>query len=102
MKFLSFICVVVVLALNFVPCADVNGTEECQTIVTTAGHQDAPAHTDDCTPFCHCSCCASTVVVKLASSLAIPFKTSTSAYIPHFEGESLDINLPIFQPPKVI
>jgi hypothetical protein len=102
MRFFSFICIMVVLVLNFVPCADAHETEELQTTVTTAVQQDSPAHTDDCTPFCHCSCCASTVVVKLAASPAVPFKINNSADIPHFEGNSLDVSLPIFQPPKLI
>ncbi|HMI04897.1 MAG TPA: DUF6660 family protein [Pedobacter sp.] len=102
MKFLSFICVIIVLVLNSVPCADAHETEETQTVISTAGQQELPSHADDCTPFCHCSCCASTVVVKLTASPAVPFKISTSAYIPHFEGNFMDISLPIFQPPKVI
>jgi hypothetical protein len=102
MRFLSFICVLIVLVLNCLPCADAHETEETQTTVSTAGQHNSPAHTDDCTPFCHCSCCASTVVVKLTASPAAPFKISVFAYNPHFEGESMDISLPIFQPPKVI
>jgi len=103
MRFLSFLCVLIVLVLNFVPCADAHETEETQTAVAApSGQQESPSHADDCTPFCHCSCCASTVVVKLTASPAVPFKISTSAYVPHFEGNSMDVSLPIFQPPKVI
>jgi hypothetical protein len=101
MRFLSFICVIIVLVLNFVPCADAHETDEPRTVITSAGQQNSPSHADDCTPFCHCSCCASTVVVKLTATPAVPFKVNISADIPHFEGSSLDVSLPIFQPPKV-
>jgi uncharacterized protein DUF6660 len=102
MRFLSFLCLLIVLVLNFVPCADAHEMEETQSVVTASGQQELPSHTDDCTPFCHCSCCASTVVVKLTASPAVPFKISTSAHIPHFEGNSMEVSLSIFQPPKVM
>jgi len=103
MRFLSFLCVMMVLVLNFVPCADAHETEEAQTVTAAShGQQESSSHSDDCTPFCHCSCCASTVVVKLTASPAVPFKISNSTYIPHFEGNSMDVSLPIFQPPKLI
>jgi hypothetical protein len=102
MKILSLICIIVVLALNCVPCADAYESEVVQTVVTVGGHQDAPVHTDECTPFCHCSCCASTVVVRLIASPAVPFKINNFSYVPHFAGASLDVDLPIFQPPKLV
>ena len=101
MRIISFLCVMVVLVLNFVPCADVHAEEGNESItIHTPAHQDAPAHTDACTPFCHCSCCASTVVVKLTGAPPVPYKISNAEYLSHFEGRSSDISLPIFQPPK--
>jgi len=103
MKILSFICIVVVLVLNFVPCADAYDQEEIlQTVSIAAGHQDVPVHADECTPFCHCSCCASTVVVKLIVSPTVPFKINNFSYIPYSGAESLEVSLPIFQPPKLV
>jgi len=102
MRIIALLCVMMVLVLNFVPCADVHAEEGNGPLALgTSVHQDAPSHTDACTPFCHCSCCASTVVVKLTAAPPVPYKISNADYISHFEGRSSDISLPIFQPPKI-
>ena len=101
MRVFSMICVMVVLVLNFVPCADLHEDSKAETSFAIADHHNDTSTADNCTPFCHCSCCASTVVVKIFATPSVPFNITFPSYILHFEGDAKDVSLPIFQPPKI-
>jgi len=97
---------IIVLGLNLVPCADAHDHADAPVTASlssgdhTKGHE-LPAQ-DACTPFCHCSCCASSVVLKLIVSLNPPFPIPQTSIAVHFEGRSIDVSLSVWQPPKLV
>lgn len=102
MKIFAAFFVIMILALNFVPCADAQETISIQG--AQLQHQSENAHThpftDTCSPFCHCSCCASTSIPPTLQLSSIPFTDYKNTAIPYFTGSYIDVSLPIWQPPK--
>ena len=102
MRLLSLICVIVVLVLNLVPCADMPETAD-QNITTLQQHSDTShdhPFTDTCSPFCHCSCCANSSIVKMMYLNSVPFTEYSKTAIPYIQRSYLDLSLPIWQPPQ--
>lgn len=103
MRILSFICVIMVMALNMVPCADVHEKLNDSFPVTLSDPDhahDVPLN-DACTPFCYCACCASTVVVKIIAAPSIPFPLSQSFMLYPYQENTVNTGLSIWQPPKL-
>lgn len=102
MKSFSLICAILVLVLNFVPCADAQETVDrynqvlCQQSKTEHPHPIS----DNCSPFCHCSCCASSSIVQLFYLNITPEIQYKNALIPYFLRDYIAISLPIWQPPQ--
>lgn len=102
MRILSLICMLVVMALNCVPCADVHNDEVAQTSVSSdeGGHHDFPVE-DNCTPFCQCGCCGSHVITVIphyaAEALVIIGKGSLFYTSKHFPN----VGQSIWQPPRI-
>ena len=104
MRLFAFFMALVVLVLSILPCADSafaisHGTAKVE-LSKAAQPQDSPQQ-DDCSPFCHCSCCASYSVVKLYSiQAAVPvFRSETeSDYLP---AGLIEVAIPIWQPPQL-
>lgn len=103
MRIFSYILVMVVLVLNLVPCADAHDTDvENATVYATeqeSSHSSTGA--DDCTPFCHCSCCAASTTLKMCGSLKSPFHSFTTAELHYIEDSYPSISHTIWQPPKL-
>ena len=104
MRIFSFIFMIIVLALNLVPCDDAHGNSEESTLVYTADHGDAKDHSgaDFCTPFCHCSCCAASALVKLYTPIKAPFNSFKIPALYYQENNLPNVSHSIWQPPKVI
>ena len=102
MKPLSLICAMIVLVLNFVPCADAQETADQYT--TFSYQQSATDHThplgDQCSPFCHCSCCAASSIAPLHLLITLPLQNYSTTAIPYFTKRYVSISLPIWQPPQ--
>ena len=87
------------------PCADAglvfnNGKSKSEITKTTdqKDHDDA----DACSPFCHCSCCAGFSINHFIATLTIipPYSSTTrSRFLP---ADSIDVDLPIWQPPQIV
>ena len=104
MRIFSFMLIAVVLALNLVPCDDAHGNCDESTIVYSADDGDANDNSgaDFCTPFCHCSCCAASAIVKLYASIKAPFNSFKTPDLHYREACYTNISHSIWQPPKVI
>ncbi|WP_442590036.1 DUF6660 family protein [Pedobacter sp. AW31-3R] len=102
MKLFSLICVVIVLVLNFVPCADAQETIYQHSSVSAQHPETNHSHglTDNCTPFCHCSCCAASSVAQLFYLTVVPLPEINSTLIPYTPGRDTAVALPIWQPPQ--
>jgi len=103
MRLFAYIFLLIVTVLNFVPCADRHEFVETTAVqlVSTADSHEHSAVEDGCTPFCHCSCCAASVVMKLQSSLAIPFSFQQEINSIRLHVDPIEISLSVWQPPKL-
>lgn len=105
MRILSVICAIIVLALNMVPCADAHEHLVDQDVSISAASTNVEHNIpvdDACTPFCHCTCCASTIVAKISTALQTPFIIKSKVKTDYFEENSIEVSLSVWQPPKLV
>ncbi|TKC08703.1 DUF6660 family protein [Pedobacter frigoris] len=106
MRALAIFCVIVVMVLNMVPCADAHDHADAPIALSFSSSDHAKSHEapleDACTPFCHCSCCASSIVLKLVADLNPPFSIHQTSIAMHFEGRSIAVSHSVWQPPKLV
>lgn len=64
MKFFFFWLSCFMLSLSFLPCGDGKECNEKSEVIISAigNHHDHQHASETCTPFCTCSCCASSVL----------------------------------------
>ena len=106
MKFFTFIMAVLVLTLSVVPCAD-NGNAmyagKAKTEITKPSEQQQDNnHSEACSPFCQCSCCAGFYINHfIASIIIIPLYVGNSScsFLP---ADVNEVALPIWQPPQIV
>jgi len=105
-RIFAYILVIIVLVLNLVPCADTHDHAGAPVAASLSSADHTKGHEipvqDACTPFCHCSCCASSVVLKLIVGLNPPFSIPQTSTAAHFDGRSIDVSLSVWQPPKLV
>lgn len=101
MKLLSLICVIVVMVLNFAPCADAQVKVSTQRTTPHAETEKDHALDDGCSPFCHCNCCSASSIAQLLTLTSIPFKEHKTVYTSYFTGKYVDVSLPVWQPPRL-
>ncbi len=103
MKFFAFIMAFLVLALSVMPCADsyAMDNKEKNEVSKSANQQDEDQQ-DECSPFCHCTCCAGFSVNHCIAAIAtIPIYASNhlSSFLP---SDIIGITSPIWQPPQLV
>lgn len=105
MKLLAFILAFLVLTLSVMPCAD-NGNPEnegkVKTELSKADQRQSDQQQDDCSPFCHCTCCAGFSINHFITSVSIipPYESNElSCFLP---SNVRAIALPIWQPPQLV
>ncbi|WP_317041934.1 DUF6660 family protein [Chitinophaga costaii] len=104
MKILGVILSFLVLILSIVPCSDEMMMHTGQAAQVQVS-QEMPLHhlpfQDDCSPFCHCACCATFVIIAPVTDhgmrAAQPGKVFNSTYL------SLIVAIPrtVWQPPQL-
>jgi hypothetical protein len=100
MRFLAPFLAFIVLSLSLIPCSDKMGVNDAQA--STEAHSDhAGSHTEECTPFCTCSCCSTSIVFSSETIVIakIPLLISQNSFF-YQEGESY-FSHSIWQPPKI-
>ena len=105
MKYWSFIFAILLLGLNFVPCADKG---DCATVnlahVENHDHEEQNQESNHCSPLCVC-CCCNTVTVQyeplhIEDSVWLEFLTIKE---PEFKLPIVTpIYFPIWQPPQLV
>lgn len=105
MKFVALIMAFLVLALSVMPCADagtaLNDSKAKSDITKTTDRQDHN-DADDCSPFCHCSCCAGFSINHFFTSIALiapHINIPTGRFL---QTDAIEIVLPIWQPPQIV
>jgi hypothetical protein len=105
MKFFACIMAFLVLALSCMPCADAGAAikdSKAKTVLTKTTDQQDHEETDECSPFCHCACCAGISInhtVAVISKIPAYFQSHKISFLP---SEVIDIASPIWQPPQLV
>jgi len=101
-NYIARLLVVYILALLFMPCSDNCGTKQHQTSSTYGAAQDHhQEENDQCSPFCFCTCCATSITIVAFPNLNIVLQQTiekSSTLTPTFVSE---VNSSIWQPPKI-
>ncbi|QNK63447.1 hypothetical protein H7F33_02745 [Pedobacter sp. PAMC26386] len=100
MRLLSFIGIVLVLALNLVPCGDAMSVLNRSTQIEKAHHSER--NNDNCSPFCNCACCSTASIIKDVLVIVTPFADHIPVLPAHLSGKFITVDLPIWQPPQLI
>jgi hypothetical protein len=104
MKFFALIMAGVVLALSLFPCTDAVCAARAELIKTEFAKQ-LPAkdneHKEECSPFCHCSCCAGFSINHWLLSISpLPSKNGNNLSV-YITAQLINISIPVWQPPKL-
>src|SRR5688572_28419850 len=105
MKIFAFIMAIMVMLQSFLPCGDdavVMKAGKAQMEVSIDHHQsDDHDHEDNCSPFCHCACCASFSITRTIVSISTPLPDSAISFSSFYNSSIINISLPVWQPPQL-
>ena len=91
-----------VLTLSILPCADENEINEiCKVELSADDHDDSEAP-DDCSPFCHCTCCSGFSLNHYISTLPSITRFVDTRLNNYLSSQTIEVALPIWQPPQLI
>lgn len=104
MKFFAFIMAFLVLALSVMPCADSGGAKDskAKTEITKASQQPSHDDTDECSPFCHCTCCAGFSINHTSTAITAIHSFSNDPKSSFLPSNVIEVALPIWQPPRLV
>lgn len=103
----AFILSVLILSLNCFPCNDQN--DVCCEQKSHSSEKQTPCgdtseSEESCSPFCQCSCCSAFSMVSASLNIentGIEI-AQNRVYTDYFQISTLEIALPIWQPPQLI
>ena len=105
MKLFAFFLAIMVLLQSVTPCNDTAlgwDNAKAKTELLQASHQQESSKSDVCSPFCQCACCAGFSINHfIASVSSIPVRTP-KAQPADLPSETIDIVLPVWQPPQLL
>ncbi|MBO9632618.1 MAG: hypothetical protein J7578_05825 [Chitinophagaceae bacterium] len=100
MRLIGYIVAMLVILLGFVPCADTPGPADHQS--SAIQQSDEHEHGEYCSPFCHCSCCATISITHQVQELIIPMDPFTAPNASPYTAAVLEVSIPIWQPPQLV
>lgn len=101
MKLARYILSLYILMLSCLPCADIETDFGNETTVAQSHEKE---HTDNCSPFCICSCCGNQIAFESQTLVLLPQihffteKNKSDNYTPQFVSNFYGN---IWQPPKI-
>jgi hypothetical protein len=104
MKIFAFIMAFLVLALSIMPCMDDNNEFKGnqKTAISKSNSQQEHSESDDCSPFCNCSCCSTSLIHQVPTLIYFQKpafqEKNYSLHKPWFYS---NISSSIWQPPKL-
>jgi hypothetical protein len=107
MKFLSLILSIAILAVSFVPCTDNLPAKDDNILKKeiTSSDKSSKDHnntSDNCSPFCTCSCCAATAFYSpLSKTQPIKVIFKSEKYPLYNISFRTEVYYSIWQPPKL-
>jgi hypothetical protein len=105
MKLFAYIMTLVIFAVSFAPCKDLYGGsahDQATARIILDDHHEHEDGSDDCPPFCACSCCAAYGYPKPTISTPQGVPVFVSSHAAHYTGSLISVSLPIWQPPQLI
>jgi hypothetical protein len=105
MKLFAFLMAFLVLALSIMPCADRGdalSSSKAKTELAKKANPQSDPQQDDCTPFCHCTCCACFSINHTVATIGILPVYSAQSQTAHLPSNLIDVALPIWQPPQLL
>lgn len=104
MKLFTLAFSVYIFVLSIVTCTDAIIQNEWiadDTELSDSDHShDHSDHSDDCTPFCTCTCCGSFLIAPSSQNLETPIRRNITKYVFTYDFEySLEYNKGIWHPP---
>lgn len=103
MKIVSWLIVIIILVVNFMPCKDNNaGTIETNRISRTIEeHGHSKSDFDSCSPFCTCSCCNTPTYINQTVYIRTISLMLKKKYVDMYSANTASISLSVWQPPKL-
>lgn len=99
MRLIGYFVAILVVLLGFVPCADTSVPAERQSVAIQQSEEHE--HGEYCSPFCHCSCCATISISHQAQELITPLDSFTVPNASPYTAAVLEVSIPIWQPPQL-
>lgn len=93
-----------VLVLSIMPCSDegaVGIMERARVEVAQPSHSPQQPFQDECSPFCHCACCATVAVVAPVAELNMHTITPGRVFNAYYLSRILEFPRAIWQPPQL-
>jgi hypothetical protein len=87
------------------PCTDeAFGMIDKKTSITFSKcqNQQDDSHSDDCSPFCTCNCCAGFAIISNSYKIGYLVFSSVEKNTVHLPVSLSEISLPIWQPPQLV
>jgi hypothetical protein len=104
MKIFAFIMAFTVIALSIMPCMDESefNLAKVKTAVSKATSQSEHQESDNCSPFCSCSCCSASVTYQLIGySYCLTSQFQGKKYSTYTSSSYSEMSFTIWQPPKL-
>jgi hypothetical protein len=103
MKFIAIIFSVYLVLLTVKPCIDAPIENKLHKIEIAGQETNNHEHgnSDNCSPFCTCNCCATSVIMQEYAVQLTCFSFTGKQYFPVSYGFVSDPSVSIWQPPKV-
>ena len=104
MRLFSFLMAVLILSLSCLPCGDVNISvvKEGKAKYELAKCADGDQHDDDCSPFCHCSCCASFSIHHQVAIAQPAYPSFVPLHATRYLESIRQVSIPVWQPPQLL
>jgi len=106
MKFISVILAFLVLTLSCLPCVDdvfaTNTGKASIESLSQNNQEEDQEHNDACSPFCHCTCCASFSINQTSLAISEILIYSGKSYLSYLPPNIIEVSLPIWQPPQLV
>jgi hypothetical protein len=101
MRMFSLFMAVLIQVLSCLPCADGDDLPGTYTQAqVTAAHTHDHSDTDICSPFCHCACCAGSILQLSFTELQITAPECPLHHFGFYTAAITEAFLPVWQPPQ--
>jgi hypothetical protein len=91
-----------ILTLSFMPCLDSASemSSKAKTELSKSNSQGDKDHKDDCSPFCHCSCCAGFSINHVITSADKPEIVCNKDVDSYMSENIIKVSFSVWQPPR--